>query len=190
MCLFPHIRLGYPSSKPLFERPMGLLRSPRGRLFQDFLVLGPPRRRGGSPDDGVVGTNVDVRQALCGFAVIQISRREQNKTPGLMQLVAARWVTEEDKDLVVASANNRAFLLIRLRSHQGACWHGWVFVVVLSTHPARVDPTDQLMDILKCRALGCLRSGAVVRLALRLDQTTTGQWHRNLWLNHSRQECW
>lgn len=72
-----------------------------------------------------------------------------------MQLVAARWTAQENKDLVVVYANNRAFLLIQLHSHQGACWHGWVFVVFLSTHPAHVDLTDQLTDLLKRRALGC-----------------------------------
>lgn len=72
-----------------------------------------------------------------------------------MQLTAARWTAQENKDLVVAYANNRAFLLIQLQSHQGACWHGWVFVVFLSTHPPHLELRDQLTDLLKCRALGC-----------------------------------
>lgn len=85
-----------------------------GRLFQDFLVLGLPRCRGGSPNDSVVGMSVDMQKALRGFALIEISRREQSKTPGLMQLMAARWTAQENKDLVVTYANNRVFLLIQL----------------------------------------------------------------------------
>lgn len=70
---------------------MGFLRLQNGPLFQDFLVLGLPGCQGGSPNDSVVGMSVDMQKALRDFALIQISRQEQNKPPGLMQLTATRW---------------------------------------------------------------------------------------------------
>lgn len=98
----------------------------------------------------VVGMGVDMQKVLPGFALIHIPRQEQNQSCGLMQLMAA----QENKHLVMAYVNSRAFLVIHLQSQQGARRHGWVFVVFLSTCRAHVDLTDQLAGR-KRRALGC-----------------------------------